>query len=150
MERLVFRPEHRSAQEYVTCAEQSHPVSQDGLEVAPAHENRPVLQNLFLLWLCFSWLVPVDSLLSGTQVAAPPPWQESHGKAMQTGAALHPEAEGALMGSRMYAGQLATAKQGPAGARGHETLAYSRRIIPAGCGAGVLAASWSHHYGRKR
>lgn len=33
----------------VTCAKQSHPVSQDGLEVAPVHENRPVLQSLFLL-----------------------------------------------------------------------------------------------------
>lgn len=52
---------------------------------------------------------------------------------MKTGVTLHPEAEGALMGTKIYAGQLAMAKQGPTGTCEHETLAYNRGFIPAGC-----------------
>lgn len=58
------------------------------------------------------------------------------------GAASHPEAEGGSHGEQ----GVRRAAQGPAGARGHETLAYSRRILP----AGDLAASRSHRSGRKR
>lgn len=96
VEGLVFCPEHRSAWDHVACAEKSHPGSRDGLEVAPAPENRPVLQNLLLPWLCSSWLVPVEFLLGGAQAAAPPPWQETRGKARQTGGCFAPRGRGGV------------------------------------------------------
>lgn len=106
MERLIFCPEHRSA-----CAEHSHSVSQDGLEVAPVPETGPVLQNLFFLWpwcqlspsLVMSiWLLPsLGGGAVGLYCVDSRPVQ-----AMQTGAALHPEAEGALRGSGGHPVQL--------------------------------------------
>lgn len=96
VEGLVFCPEHRSVWDHVACAEQSHPGSRDGLEVAPAPENRPVLQNLLLPWLCSSCLGPVEFLLGGAQAAAPPPWQESRGKGRQTGGCFAPRGRGGV------------------------------------------------------
>lgn len=45
------------------------------------------------------------------------------------------DADWVLIGSSVCAGQLATARQGPAG---HEPLTYNIGIIPAGCGAREL------------
>lgn len=94
-------------------------------------ENRPGLQYVFLLWLCSCWWP------SGFSPSSAGELREGNANwGCFAPRCFAPRGRGGSDGGfAQGAGYLPAT--GPAGARGQEVVAYGRRIIPAGSGAGV-------------